>query len=88
MSIVIELPQEILQRLREEGPDLEGQAKENMLVELYRQDRLSHRELGVTLGLDRFQTDALLKKHKVTEDLPTREEYEEALVHLNAASNT
>lgn len=77
MSIVIDLPPEILERLREEGPDLEVQAKENILVELYRRDKISRYELSLALGLNRFETDGLLKKHHVTDDLPTNEELEE-----------
>ena len=60
-----------------------AEAREAVLVELYRQDKITHHELGSLLGLDRFQTDALLKKHHVTEDLPTEEEYAAALRRLN-----
>jgi hypothetical protein len=82
MAVIVELPAEVEQRLRAETADLESEAKEAMLVELYRQDKLTHHELSLALGLDRFETDAILKKHNVTEDLPTVEEYEAALAHL------
>jgi predicted HTH domain antitoxin len=82
MSVTVELPADVEQRLRAETPDLDSEAKEAMLVELYRQDKLSHFELAQALGLDRFETDAVLKKHNVTEDLPTDEEYEAALTRL------
>jgi hypothetical protein len=87
MSIIIDLPDDILQRLREECADLNAQAKENMLVEWYRQNNISHHELGVALGLDRFQTDGLLKKHNVTEDLITKEEYDADLERLRQLLN-
>ena len=46
-------------------------AKEAMLVELFRQDRLSHQELSQALGFDDSSRPmAVLKKHHVTEDLP------------------
>ena len=82
MALSIELPSAVEQRLRAENPDLESAAREALLVELYRQDMLSHYELSVALGLDRFETDAVLKKHNVTEDLPTDEEYAAALARL------
>lgn len=82
MALIVELPPEMEERLRAESPDLESEAKEAMLIELYRQDRLSHFELSQALGLDRFETDGLLKKHKVTEDLPTLEELEDDLQQL------
>jgi predicted HTH domain antitoxin len=82
MTVTFELPEDVEQRLRQQSPDLDSEAKEAMLVELYRQDKLSHFELAQALGLDRFETDAVLKKHNVTEDLPTDEEYEAALIRL------
>jgi hypothetical protein len=88
MPVTIQLPTEVEQRLRAEAPDLDAEAKEAMLVELYRQDRLSHHELAQALGLDRFETDAVLKRHNVTEDLPTDEEYAAALARLGVATDT
>lgn len=82
MAVTVELPADVEKRLRAESPDLEADAKEAMLVELYRQAKLSHYELSLALGLDRFETDGVLKKHNVTEDLPTAEEIEEGLRHL------
>ena len=87
MAVTIQLPADIEQGLRRELGDLDREAKEAMLVELYRQDKLTHRQLAEAFGLDRFETDALLKKHNVTEDLPTLEEYDAALKRLGVASN-
>ena len=87
MGVMVQLPDDIEQRLRAESPNLDAEAKEAMLVELYRQDRVTHHELGLALGLDRFETDGVLKKHKVTEDLPTEEEYNAALDHLRRTLN-
>ena len=87
MAVTVELPADVEKRLRAESPDLESEAKEAMLVELYRQDKLSHYELSQALGLERFETDAVLKKHNVTEDLPTNEEYDAALAHLGVPTN-
>ncbi len=79
MAVTIELPPDFEERLRAETPDLDAAAKEALLVELYRRDKLSRYELARALGLTRFETDGVLKKHHVTEDLPTPEEVEEDL---------
>ena len=44
-------------------------------MELYRQGQLSHGKLAAALGISRYQTDAVLKRHNVTEDLVTYNEY-------------
>jgi predicted HTH domain antitoxin len=87
MSVTIHIPAEVELRLRAEEPDLEATAREAMLVELYRQDKVSHHELSQAMGLDRFETDGLLKKHGVTEDLPTNEEYVAALARLGVLTS-
>jgi len=46
---------------------------EAALVELYRQGATSHHQLGISLGMTRFETDDLLKRHHVTEDFITNE---------------
>jgi hypothetical protein len=82
MAVTIQLPPEVEERLRAESPDLDAEAKEAMLIELYRQEKLSRYELSLALGIDRFETDVVLKKHKVTIDLPTPEELEQDLRRL------
>jgi len=82
MAVTFQLPLEIEDELRRELGDLDQAAKEAMLVELYRQDKLGHHQLSVALGLDRLETEVVLKKHNVVEDLPTDEEYNAALARL------
>jgi predicted HTH domain antitoxin len=77
MPVIVELPRDLEERLRAESPNLDAEAKEVLLIELYRHGKLSHYELSEALGLDRFQTDSVLKKRNVTEDLPANEELEE-----------
>ena len=84
MAVTVELPADIEERLRAEYPDLDAEVKEALLVELYRQEKLSRYELSLALGIGRFETDGVLKKHRVTTDLPTPEEIEEDLRHLRA----
>ena len=51
--------------------DLDRAAKEALLVELYRQERITSHELASALEIDRFAADELLGRHGVTEDLPS-----------------
>ena len=47
------------------------------------QERLTHYELGQSLGLDRFETDALLKCHEVTEHSLAHEDVDADVKSLN-----
>lgn len=76
MPVTFELPNRIERNLRLQLGDLDLAAKEAALVELYRQGTLTHHELAESLGLSRIETDGVLKKHNVTEDLITVEEFE------------
>lgn len=71
MTVSFDMPRSIEELLRSQGLDPAQIAKEAALVELYRQHRITRHELGAALSLARFETDALLKRHGVTEDLPT-----------------
>lgn len=73
--IRIDLPADVEARLRETLGDVDLVAKEAALVELFRQGQITHHELGEALGLSRFETDSVLKRHRVTEDLPGPDEY-------------
>jgi hypothetical protein len=76
MAIIVELPSELEQRLRASNSNLEADAREAMLIELYRKDQLTRYELSQALQLNRFEVDALIKEHQVSEDLPTLEQLE------------
>jgi len=82
MAVSFELPRDIERNLRQSFADLDQAAKEAALIELYRQRRLTQYELSQALGISRLQTDAVLKKHNVTEDLPTAAEIEEDVENL------
>jgi hypothetical protein len=73
MTISFELPPEIEQEICTNGADLSGEAREAYLVELYRQDRITHHQLAQALGLTRIETDGVLKRYKVSPG-PTLEE--------------
>jgi hypothetical protein len=68
MSISINLPAEIEQSLRQRFSDLDEAAKEALLVELFRQREISHHQLGQALGMTRYETDGVLKRHGVYND--------------------
>jgi hypothetical protein len=76
MPVTFELPGDIERNLRDRLGDLDQAAKEAALVELYRQEQLTHHDLAQALGLSRLETDAVLKRHNVTEDPLTVEEFE------------
>ena len=76
-TVSFQLPDDVEQQLRRELGDLDAAAKEAALVELYRQGQLSHGNMAEGLGISRYETDAVLKRHNVTEDLLTREEFDQ-----------
>jgi predicted HTH domain antitoxin len=63
LSFKLELPADVESTLRAETPDLNADVKEAYAVDLYRRGKLSHHQLCGALGLDRFETDAVLKRH-------------------------
>lgn len=71
MSISFELPAAVEETLRRDHGNLDVLAKEAAVVELFRQGKISRRELETSLDLTRFEADALLKHCGVTEDLAT-----------------
>lgn len=74
MTVTFDLPNNIERALGDEFGDLNHAAKESALVELYRREKISRRDLSAALGLGRIETDQVLKRHHVTEDLPTDDE--------------
>ena len=75
MTVSFQIPHELEKGLRDDFPNLEGEAKEAFLVSLYRQGKLSRQSLSQALNLDRFETESVLHKHNVIEDLGTVEDY-------------
>jgi hypothetical protein len=73
MNISFEIPPDIEQELSPTGADLNGEAKEAYLVELYRQDRITHHQLAEALGLNRVETDGVLKRYKVSPGITAEE---------------
>ena len=76
MAITFQLPAGVEQRLRAQSPDLDAEAREASSLELFRRGKLSHFELSQVLGLDRFETNAYLKRHNVFDGSLTMEDLE------------
>jgi Uncharacterised protein family (UPF0175) len=66
MTISFELPQEIEQQIRQDMADPNRDARESCLVDLYRQDLITHYQLAQALGLSRYETDGFVKRHLVS----------------------
>lgn len=73
MNISFEIPQDLEQELRANGLDMNREAKEVFLIDLYRQERITHRQLAEALGLSRYDTDGVLKRHKVSPNVTAEE---------------
>lgn len=86
MTISIELPNEIEQQLRRRVANLDEAAKEALLVELYRQEKLTHHQLSHALGLSRYETDGLLKRHDVLDNSSLDDVLRDASVSRHARS--
>lgn len=76
LTIRLDLPPDVERKLREETANLAEEVKEAYVLDLFRKGRLSHYELSTVIGLDRFETDAYLKRHNVFEGSPTQEDLE------------
>ncbi len=83
LSITIDLPADIEQRLRHDTPDLAADAREAYAVDLYRRERITAAELGLALGIHRMSVDAVLKKHGVMLEL-SEDEFALDLADLRA----
>jgi hypothetical protein len=77
MAVTIQLPLNVEQRLRAETPDFDAKVTEGVALDLFRRGKLSHAELSMVLGLDRFETDAYLQRHHVIEGSLTMADLEE-----------
>jgi len=65
VTITFEIPHDIERDLSADGTDLNDEAREAFLVELYRRHKISQHQLGMALGVDDFEADEILKRHGV-----------------------
>jgi predicted HTH domain antitoxin len=73
MSVSFDLPMNIEERIRAQGADPSSEAKEAYVIDLYRQERITHDELGDALGLGFHQTEQLLKDHCIAQEFSLEE---------------
>ncbi len=73
MTIYFEIPCDLEQELGGNGADLNSEAREAFLVELYRQDRITHHQLAEALGVSRLETEGVLKRYKVSSGVTAEE---------------
>jgi predicted HTH domain antitoxin len=67
LNVSMNLPPEVESQLQGDDLGLAAVAREAVAVNLFRRGLLTHPQLGQILGLDRFETDALLKRHQIWE---------------------
>jgi hypothetical protein len=66
MNVIVQIPDDLAQRLTAAGGDLSRRALEALAVEEYKHDRLTKSELKRLLGIETsFQLDEFLKAHDV-----------------------
>lgn len=65
MQFTVELPDDIAKQLIPAGLDPARAALEDMAVEAYRAHRLTEHQLGIVLGMDRYQLDGFLKQRQI-----------------------
>jgi predicted HTH domain antitoxin len=78
MNISFEIPQDLERALRTDGLDMNREAKEVYLINLYRQERITHRQLAEALGLSRYETDGVLKRYQVSPNVTAQEMHVQA----------
>jgi predicted HTH domain antitoxin len=76
LNVTLDLPPDVEEKIRRSTPDLNADVKEAYALELFRRGLLSHFELSRVLGLGRYETDALLKRHQVFEGSLTGDDLE------------
>lgn len=84
MSISFEIPSDMEQELCTDGLDMNREAKEAYLIDLYRQERITHCQLAEALGLSRYETDGVLKRHKVSPNVDAQEMRAQAMALKDA----
>jgi hypothetical protein len=66
VQVTVEIPDEIVERLRAEGGDLSRRALEAVVADEYRRGRLNKPDLRRILGFETsYQIDGYLKAHEI-----------------------
>ena len=67
LRLTIELPAVLAEALRRDADDPARTVIEALAIALYREGKITHRQLGEALGLDRHETSTLLHRYRVFE---------------------
>jgi predicted HTH domain antitoxin len=65
VNFTIELPEALGQRLHDRFASLGEEAREAVLIDLYRRELITEAELCGLLGVSRLEIDGVLKRHGV-----------------------
>ena len=84
INVNIDLPPHVENVLRSHSQDLAFEVREAFAVELFRRGLLDHYTLSQVLGIDRYDTDAVLVRHQVFEGGLTMADIEEDRKNLDA----
>jgi hypothetical protein len=74
VSVAVNLPSGVEDRVRAESGDLAVAVREGFVLDLFRRGLLSRSDLSQTLGLDRFETYALLKRYQIFDESLTHDD--------------
>ncbi len=81
--LTISVPDELLEALSAKGKDFSRAALESLLTDVYRQQKISHSQLGRLLGLETsMEVDAFLKDRGIELEY-TAEDFERDRETLN-----
>lgn len=83
VHVTVNLPPGAEERLRAESPDLPAAIREAFALDLFRRGILDRYGLSQTLGLDRFETFALLKRHQMFDGTLTHEDIDADVRSIN-----
>jgi hypothetical protein len=72
-TIEIQLPDSLIRALGVEASELPRRSLEGLVVESYRSGRMTHAEVAEALGLNRWETDAFLKRSEAYRPLEPQE---------------
>lgn len=82
VTVTLDLPPHVEERLRAEGRDLSATMREAFALHLFRQDLIGPYELEQILGIDRQDAHDLLNRHDVPNPPLTHERVDEDVENL------
>jgi hypothetical protein len=85
MTLTVDLPADIIESLRQSTPgDLNTYARHALLVQMYRDRKLTHGQLQRILGIGSYEVDTLLKAHGGVDEISAEELAEQVQASFSA----